>query len=377
MFENIEAIWVEIRQGDTKYLVSCIYRPPSATTEYYEKIVDMFECARMTEHPVISLADFNFNYVMDETLSINPIHYIETAYDMHQLIDQPTRMDDKTSSVLDVILTSHPVLHRKSAVLKYTLSNHYFIYTHMEFEHTKPSVVDHNTVKFRDMKNFDMESFSNDLISCDIFNGSQDNDDIYWERWKLAYTDICDRHAPMKSLRLKKRSNPWMTHDIIMYERDYVHAKATQSNDSKLWQDYRNLRNKVTCIIKDRKNAYFNDIYTLCRNDPPKMWSEIKRLVPSKNKHSHITCDISANDFNHHFANIGKKMNSKFQNFNDNFLWKCTKSTFSFRFKNMSKEDIETYLGSLPNKSNNDILGMDLVLLRNQPHIFLYHWQMW
>ena len=62
-----------------------------------------------------------------------------------------------------------------------------------------------------------------------------------------------------------------MTHDIIklMYGRDYVHAKATQSNDSKLWQDYRNLRNKVTCIIKERKNAYFNDIHTLCRNDPP------------------------------------------------------------------------------------------------------------
>ena len=85
----------------------------------------------------------------------------------------------------------------------------------MEFENTKPSVVDHNTVKFRDMKNFDMESFFNDLISCDILNGSQDNDNISWDRWKLAYTDICDKHAPMKSWRLKKRSNPWMTHDII------------------------------------------------------------------------------------------------------------------------------------------------------------------
>ena len=52
----------------------------------------------------------------------------------------------------------------------------------MEFENTKPSVVDHNTVKFRDMKNFHMESFSNDLISCDILNGSQDNDDVSWER---------------------------------------------------------------------------------------------------------------------------------------------------------------------------------------------------
>ena len=52
------------------------------------------------------------------------------------------------------------------------------------------------------------------------------------------------------------------------------------------------------------------------------MWSEIKPLVPGKNKHSHIigTCDISAYDFNHHFTNISNKTNSKFQNFYDNFV---------------------------------------------------------
>ena len=198
MLKNIEAIWVEIRQGDTKYLVSCIYRPPSATTEFYEKIVDMFECAGMTEYPVISLGDLKFNYILDATLFTNPIHYIETTYDLHQLVDQPSRVDDKTSFVLDVILTSHPTLHRKSSVLKYTLSDHYLIYTHMEFENTKPSVVDQNTVKFRDMKNFDMESFSNYLISCDIRNGSQEYEDTSWERWKLAYTDIFDKHGKWK-----------------------------------------------------------------------------------------------------------------------------------------------------------------------------------
>ena len=113
-------------------------------------------------------------------------------------------MGEKTSSVLDVILTSHPVLPREGAVLTNTLSDYYLIFTHMEFGNTKPEGADHNTVKFRDMKNFDMESFSNDLISCDILNGSQDNDVISWERWQLAYTDICAKHAPMKSLRQKK-----------------------------------------------------------------------------------------------------------------------------------------------------------------------------
>ena len=48
----------------------------------------------------------------------------------------------------------------------------------MEFDYAKPSVADNNTVIFRDMKNVDMESFSNDLISRDILNGSQDDDNI-------------------------------------------------------------------------------------------------------------------------------------------------------------------------------------------------------
>ena len=33
------------------------------------------------------------------------------------------------------------------------------------------------TLKFRDMKNFDIESISNDPNSCDILNGSLDDDD--------------------------------------------------------------------------------------------------------------------------------------------------------------------------------------------------------
>ena len=49
---------------------------------------------------------------------------------------------------------------------------------------------------------------------------------------------------------------------------------------------------------------------------------------------------------------------------------KAQKVFIVFYFFEMSNEYIKTYLGSLPNKSNNDILGMDLVLLRESaPYI--------
>ena len=58
---------------------------------------------------------------------------------MHQLLDQPTRVDNKNSSMLDVILTSHPTLHRNNAVLKYTQRDHYLIYIQMDFKNMRSS----------------------------------------------------------------------------------------------------------------------------------------------------------------------------------------------------------------------------------------------
>ena len=72
-----------------------------------------------------------------------------------------------------------PIQH--SIVIVQFLSMHWvttILYTLILNMNIKALVVGHNTVKFRDMKNFDMGSFPNDVISCDILNGSQDNDDI-------------------------------------------------------------------------------------------------------------------------------------------------------------------------------------------------------
>ena len=61
------------------------------------------------------------------------------------------------------------------------------------------------------------------------------------------------------------------------------------------------------------------------------MRSIILRLEPGKNKHSHITCDIAANDFIHHFVNIGNKINSRFQTLDGDLFWKFLKSIHAFR----------------------------------------------
>ena len=94
------------------------------------------------------------------------------------------------------------------------------------------------------------------------------------------------------------------------------------------------------------------------------MWSEIRKLVSSKARSHPVNCDISMDRFNSHFVNITKNLDSNLKNKPDKFLWKGPKSLYVFKFHHISFQDIQFYLNSMTNKHGNDILGMDIKLLK-------------
>ncbi len=91
-------------------------------------------------------------------------------------------------------------------------------------------------------------------LRCAMFeqNRCQDTLDISWENFKGSCMEICNKHAPIKSYKVRDRVNPSVDSDIIimMYKRDYVHRKAILLKDSELWAEYKKLRNKVAHEIK-------------------------------------------------------------------------------------------------------------------------------
>ena len=48
------------------------------------------------------------------------------------------------------------------------------------------------------------------------------------EMWYTLFTDVANRHAPIKKTRIKGAKIPWMTSDLknAMRDRDFHHAKA-------------------------------------------------------------------------------------------------------------------------------------------------------
>ena len=95
-------------------------------------MVDMFEKATLENPHVIALGDLNFDYKLDDSLCNNPIYYLEMSYGLRQLITEKTRVSHQSQSTIDVILTSHPDMHKKSGIIKYTLSDHFLTYTEVQ-----------------------------------------------------------------------------------------------------------------------------------------------------------------------------------------------------------------------------------------------------
>ena len=59
---SIENIWIEVQSLRNKLLLCLFYRPPNATTEYWDAFEDRIEKASEENLDVIIIGDFNFNF---------------------------------------------------------------------------------------------------------------------------------------------------------------------------------------------------------------------------------------------------------------------------------------------------------------------------
>ena len=107
-------------------------------------------------------------------------------------------------------------------------------------------------------------------------------------RFKEIFVNILDEIAPFKQVRIKTRTEPWMSSEILalISERDKALFNANKSKSNKLLrQEYNMLRNKVQREVKKSKSNYSKDKIEEHKNDPKKLWKQFKSLgYSSKSK---------------------------------------------------------------------------------------------
>ena len=370
-----EDIWFELLLPKSKPLyIGVIYRPDRNKNcfNYLEATLSNLR----SDCDLLVLGDFNLCLMKNKSNLHKQYEEVLNVFNCKQLIKEVTRETDSSSSCLDHIFTNNAEKCCQAGVIKSGLSDHYITFSTRKI--IRGQIGKHNTVKIRSLKNYSTEEFLNKLHEVDWSSVTEcDNVNDAWENFKNIFTPILNSIAPIKEVRIKSRTEPWMDDRILqmLRERDRL---LILSNENKTNKNLRSLfnatRNKVQREIKKAKANYFKNKVEENQHDSKKLWGQLKTLgynykVKDRSK---IVIDLDgekcydskkvSETFKNYFLNIASNLVKKLPNAPKIFTTETHlfKSYYtnkninpnSFSFQNISENFVYNELAKLnPNKS--------------------------
>ena len=92
------------------------------------------------------------------------------------------------------------------------VSDHDLVYAVQKDKLPRPNA---RVIEYRSMRHYDNDQFLDDLSNVPW--GTEyiyDDVDDLWRHWASLYTEVLDKHAPIKKKRVRGDQFPWITPDI-------------------------------------------------------------------------------------------------------------------------------------------------------------------
>lgn len=322
---ELEAIWFDILLPKTKpILVGNVYRPPKET-DFINKFEETL-CKINPEYETFIFGDFNVCVLHKMAKLCRDYLSLLKIFNLKQIITNPTRVTNSSSTLIDHIIVSRDDKISLSGVIASGLSDHYMTFCTRKGKRKGTNKQESNTIKIRTTKNYDKSIFVDKLMSLDWSELYLcRNVNIAWEIFKKLFMSVLNEIAPMKEIKMKCKTEPWITLEILelIRERDQNLVNYNKIGDSKFYIAYCLLRNKVQRKVKDAKESYFENKIEENRNNPKKLWQQFKNLGYShKQKESanivletdkEVTHDADkiVNHFNVFFTTIAESLVAK------------------------------------------------------------------
>ena len=168
----------------------------------------------------------------------------------------------------------------QSGTISIGLSDHLLTYCTRKV--TKGQIKEANVVKIRSLRQYSLEVLLEKLSDIDWSRvTSCNNVDEAWKIFKTIFIEILDCIAPVKEVRLKTRTEPWMSSEILENIKlcDTALYKFKKNNsDKNMYKSFCKLRNQVQRDVKLAKASYYNDKIKEHKNNPKKLWQQFKAL---------------------------------------------------------------------------------------------------
>ena len=263
--EEVEGLWLELFLPKSRgVLIGTFYRPPNTSkyhdSDFMSKLEVELSTATSTDKEVIILGDFNCDLL--PTRSVNAeckqLKSLLKFMNFNQLIKKPTRINQTTATLLDLIATNGSSISF-SGLVGVSLGDHEMVLCtrKVNWRKLKPK-----TRIFRNYSNYNHVDFCDDLNKIEwekALNPTADGNisvDGLWANFKDTFLSVANVHAPLMEKRVRGKPSPWISGELkrCIRERDYQLRKTRRANKNEDWAMYKSLRNSVTRSIKRAKS---------------------------------------------------------------------------------------------------------------------------
>ena len=249
---SIECIWLEITVGKSKpFLVENMYRPPNSKVDFVDRFESFIDNVSSEGKEIILLGDFNKNLLNEH--KDKEWENFTTSLGLSQLVCDPTRVTETSSTLIHHIYTNFDENITHVHVCKISISDHYAIFGNRKLNNCVKSNT-HQTITYRSFKNFDENRFISDMqtVPWETIEYFNDINEIV-EVWNTMFLEVVNKHAPLKSHRIKRKYQPdWLTPQILDCIKERDKCKVSGKID-----EYRILRNRVSMMIDSAKKETY------------------------------------------------------------------------------------------------------------------------
>ena len=214
---DIENIFFDIQLPKSKpILVGVVYWPPTTSHFLDKPTLAISKTNNFDNQEVYILGDLNIN-LNNKNDSSNGIKRYKEFCSLHglkRIIETPTRTTDRSSSLLDHILTNSFSKISQQGVLDLGLSDHRLIYCTRKTTRTK--IHEHTYVNIRTLKNYTKQLFLDKLSQVNFPKYIDfDNINVAYSHFVELVTNIIDEIAPMREVRVRKNTQEWMDQEVL------------------------------------------------------------------------------------------------------------------------------------------------------------------
>ena len=283
-----ETLWLQVNAKNNKFLLAVTYRPPNSGINYLEEMQTMYDGASQGNIPIIIIGDMNSHPQTRNGELLNDFA-ISNFLTLH--VDQPTRITETTSSILDQLVSNIPHLIKDVTVHPPLCTNdHCTISANINFKLCKQESYERNIWNYNTA---DYIGFNEAIRNYD-WSVCFDTDDINQclTKWTTSFLNLARSLIPNKTVLIRTKDTPWFTKDLrkLKREKDMAHNLAKQTNLPVAWNNFRKIRNTYTGKLREAEFQYKRKLANKLENpatiNPKQWWHLTKQFLGKHNSDS-------------------------------------------------------------------------------------------